>query len=210
MRPIPKPMAAKVMAAAQLFAERGLDGAKMSDIAAATGIPRATLYYHFEGKEAVFSYMHTIVFEAFEEAVGAALKGPGNAAERLSRVIRAQIDIYAAHPLALQALQLDLGRAARRPEITERSARTYVRPVAKLLEEGVIDGSLRKVAKPRAVAAALLGSITIAAETLSSTDEHAVSELHHTLMSLFLRGLAAAPESADNHATEVDAQVVVS
>jgi AcrR family transcriptional regulator len=53
MRPIPDDMTAKVMAAAQLFAERGLDGATMSDIAEVTGIPRATLYYHFEGKEAV-------------------------------------------------------------------------------------------------------------------------------------------------------------
>ena len=192
MRPIPEAIAAKVMAAAELFAERGLDGAKMSEILAVTGIPRATLYYHFEGKEAVFSYMCSVVFDAFEEAVSAAFNGPGNGAERLSRVIRAQIDLYATYPNALQALHLDLGRAARRPELVERAARTYIRPLADLLEEGAADGSLRTFSKPRAVAAAILGSVTIAAEqTLSSTDEHAVSALHEEMTSLFLRGVQA-------------------
>src|SRR5262245_3717330 len=105
MRPVPEAIATKVMAAAELFAERGLDGAKMDEISAVTGIPRATLYYHFEGKEAVFSYMCTIVFEAFEKAVSAALDGPGDSAQRLSRVIRAQLDLYAAYPIAHRALQ---------------------------------------------------------------------------------------------------------
>ncbi|MGF7236373.1 MAG: TetR/AcrR family transcriptional regulator [Frankia sp.] len=194
MRPIPASIATKILDAAELFAERGLDGSKMSDIAAATGIPRATLYYHFEGKEAVFSYMCTVLFDAFEDAVSTALAGPGVAAERLSRVIRAQIELYAANPIALQAVHLDLGRAARRPEIFKRAAHSYVRPVAALLEEGAIDGSLRKVAKPRTTAAAILGAITIAAEqTLSSTDDRGVSELHDTMMSLVLQGVEAQP-----------------
>jgi AcrR family transcriptional regulator len=188
-------MSAKVMGAAPLFAERGLDGVKISDIAAVTGIPRATLYYHFEGKEAVFSHMCTIIFDAFEDAVSRALATPGSAAHRLSCVIRAQIDVYAAYPVALRAIILDLGRAAGRPEIVERNERSYLRPVVKLLEEGVVDGSLRPVENPRAVAAALLGSMTFAAkETLFSTDENSVSKLHEAMVSLVLQGLTAAPE----------------
>ena len=197
MRPIPKAMATKVLAAAELFADRGLDGVKMNDIAAATGIPRATLYYHFEGKEAVFSYMCAVLFEALEEAVSAALAAPGSAAERLSRVIRAQIALYAENPIALQAIHLDLGRAARRPDVFKRAAHSYVVPVAELLEEGSADGSLRKFAKPRATAAAILGAITIAAEqTLSATDERAVSELHEAMMALVLGGIEAHPLAA--------------
>ena len=194
MRPVPKTITDKVMAAAELFAERGLDGAKMSEISDVTGIPRATLYYHFEGKEAVFSYMCSVIFEAFEKAVAEALDGPGNAAERLSRVIRAQIDLYAAYPMVFQALQLDLGRAARRPDLIEQAARAYLRPLAKLLEEGAADGSLRPVAKPRAVAAAILGAVTIAADqTLSSTDEESVAAFHEQMTSLVLQGVQARP-----------------
>ncbi|MDT3439867.1 MULTISPECIES: TetR/AcrR family transcriptional regulator [unclassified Pseudofrankia] len=192
MRPVPDSISAKVMAAAELFAERGLDGAKMSEISAATGIPRATLYYHFEGKEAVFSHMCGVVFDAFEEAISTALNGPGNAAERLDRVIYAQIDIYATYPVALRALQLDLGRATRRPELIERASRAYLRPVVKLLEEGAADGSLRPVARPRAVAAAILGAMTIAAErTLPINGKDAVSELHREMTLFVLQGMRA-------------------
>jgi AcrR family transcriptional regulator len=194
MRPVPPAIATKVMAAAELFAEHGLDGAKMSDILEVTGIPRATLYYYFEGKEAVFSYIGTVVFDAFEGAVSEALGGPGNAAERLNRVIRAQLDIYATYPIAFHALQLDLGRAARRPDLIERAARAYLRPLVKLLEEGVADGSLRPVEKPRAVAAAILGAITIAADqTLSRTDDESVSMLHEQMTSLVLEGMRPRP-----------------
>ena len=63
-----------------LFAERGLDGATMSDVAAATGIPRATLYYHFASKEEVFSYMCGTVLDALYQAVAEALQSNGNAA----------------------------------------------------------------------------------------------------------------------------------
>src|SRR5689334_18000322 len=106
-------MAAKVMAAAPLFAERGLDGAPMSDIAEVTGIPRATLYYYFEGKEAVFACLCGLVLDRFEEVIPAALSEPGPAAERLGRVVRAQLGLCAEHPAAFPAMHLGLGRAAR-------------------------------------------------------------------------------------------------
>jgi AcrR family transcriptional regulator len=176
-------MAVKVMAAAALFAERGLDGATMSDIAGATGIPRATLYYHFDGKEAVFACMCDRVFCEFEEAVAAALSGPGAAAERLGRVVRAQLACYAAHPAAFLAIHLDLGRAVRRAEIGERAARAYLRPVARLLEEGAADGSIRPVANPRAVAAALLGAVASAAALIPGGGQP-VTDLHEAMMLL--------------------------
>jgi TetR/AcrR family transcriptional regulator len=185
-------MTAKVMAAAQLFAERGLDGATMSDIAAITGIPRATLYYYFEGKEAVFACMAALVMDGFEEALTVALSGTGSAAERLGRVVRAQLDFCMARPAAFLALQLDLGRAARRAEMSERIVRAYLRPVAKLLEEGAADGTMRPVANPRVVAAALLGAATTAVEqALLSADGQSVTDLYEPIISLVLHGLDA-------------------
>jgi AcrR family transcriptional regulator len=183
-------MTPKVMVAAELFAERGLDGATMSDIAEVTGIPRATLYYYFEGKEAVFAHMCALVLDAFEDAISVALADEGSAAERLGRVIRAQLEFCAAHPAAFLAVQLDLGRAARRADMSERMVRGYLRPVARLLEEGAADATMRPVANPRAVAAAILGAVTTAVEqALLSRDELSVAGLHETIMSLVLHGV---------------------
>ena len=97
--------------------------------------------------------------------------------------MRAQIDVYAANPMALQALQPDLSRAARHPEMFKRAEQAYVVPVARLLQEGAIDGSLRPVSQPRVLAAAILGAVTIAAQqTLPSTDPMRRGELHATML----------------------------
>ena len=180
------------MAAAQLFAERGLDGATMSEIAGVTGIPRATLYYYFDGKESVFACMCALALDRFEEVLSAALSGTGTAAERLGRLVQAHLDFCAAHPAAFLAMHLDSGRAARRAEMSERILRSYLRPVVRLLGEGVTDGTIRPVANTRTTAAALLGATTAAAENaLLSTDKQAVAELYEPIMSLVFHGLDA-------------------
>ncbi len=182
------------MAAAQLFAERGLDGATMSDIAEVTGIPRATLYYYFDGKEAVFACMCALALDKFEEALSVALSDTGSAAERLGAVVQAQLDFCAAHPAAFLAIYLDLGRAARRAEMSERIVRAYLRPVVKLLEEGVADGTMRPVANPRTTAAALLGAtITAVENVLLAADKQSVTELYEPIMSLVFHGVDARP-----------------
>lgn len=184
-------MAARVVAAARLFVQRGLDGVTMSDIAEVTGVPRATLYYHFEGKEAVFASISGRVLDDFEAMVVGVLSGPGTAAERLRSLMRAQLDFYAANVWAFLAVQLDLGRAARRAEMAERAARAYVRPVAKLLQEGVTDGTIRPVGDPLAVAAALLGTVTVASiQGLPGIDERSLGEVHEEMVALVFQGLA--------------------
>ena len=90
-------------------------------------------------------------------------------------MVRAQLGFCAEHPAAFLAMHLDLGRAARRAEMSQRILRSYLRPVAALLEEGAADGTMRPVASPRVAAAALLGATTTAVEqALLSADEPSV------------------------------------
>ena len=51
MRKIPRQISDRLPAAADLFAEKGLNDSKIEDVAAVTGVPKATLYYYFAGKE---------------------------------------------------------------------------------------------------------------------------------------------------------------
>jgi len=163
VRPVSKEMGEKLMAAADLFAERGLDATKTEDIAAATGIPKATIYYYFEGKEEVLSFIFGVVLDAVHDAVAGAVAGPGTAAQRLARVIEAHLQVFADYPKASQALHFDLGRAARAPEVAARSNESFIAPVTALLRDGVADGSFRPIPEPRLTAIALLGTITTAA-----------------------------------------------
>jgi TetR/AcrR family transcriptional regulator len=160
MRPLPPPMRSKMLGAADLFADLGLDATKMEDVAAATGVPKATLYYYFEGKEDILSFLFAEILDEVAEAIRGATETKGDAAERLSRAIEAHLGVFERFPTASRALQFDLGRAARMPHIAERVKSAFVEPVHDLLVEGARDGSLRQLGDPWLVATAILGAIT--------------------------------------------------
>jgi TetR/AcrR family transcriptional regulator len=162
LRSIPEEMGAKVMAAAELFGTQGLDRSTMEDIAAATGVPKATLYYYFAGKEEILAFLFHRLLAEVHGAVTSAVSGPGTAAARLRGVIRSHLEVFQRHPMASRAMQFDLGRAARVPEIAAQADTAFIEPVRKLLAEGVADGSLRPVEHPRLTATTLLGAITTA------------------------------------------------
>ncbi len=192
MRTVPKPMAAKLMEAAELFADRGLDGTKTEDIAAATGIPKATIYYYFEGKEQVLSFIFGVVLDAVRDAVAAAIEGPGSAAERLQAVIRNHLQVFVAYPHASQALHFDLGRAARLPEVAARSSASFIEPVTSLLVAGAADGSLRRLDDPRLTAVAILGAISTTAIHVTALDiGPPVEDLEAIITPLVMQGLLA-------------------
>ncbi len=185
-------MASKLMKAADLLAERGLDATKTEDIVAVTGIPKATLYYYFEGKEEVLSFIFVVVLDSVASAVAGAIGGVGTAAERLASVVRAHLAVFREYPKASQALQFDLGRAARRPEIAKRVNEAYVEPVAALLEEGATDGSLRKVDDTRLTAVTLLGATSTAALNVIALDaDDDLKSLSEVIVRLMLDGLAS-------------------
>jgi AcrR family transcriptional regulator len=51
-------------AAAEVFIERGLDGARMQEIADRAGANKAMIYYYFDSKEALFSAIFTETFSS--------------------------------------------------------------------------------------------------------------------------------------------------
>ncbi len=192
MRTLPSAMRDKVFAAAELFAEHGLDATKMEDIAAATGVPKATLYYYFDGKEDILAFLFAEILDEVERAVAEALRGDGSAAERLRAAILAHLRVFEAFPAASRALQFDLGRAARTPLIAARTDTAFVEPIRALLVEGVADGSLRAVPHPRLVATAILGAITTTGiNALTIAPKRQTTRVAAELADVVLGGVAA-------------------
>ena len=87
VRPLPDDLAHKVSLAAEVFAERGLD-ARIDDVAKATGIPRATLYYYFPGKEHILAHLLSSTLVEMAERLGAAAAAEGSGRQRLEAVVR--------------------------------------------------------------------------------------------------------------------------
>lgn len=192
MRPLPPPMRVKMLAAADLFAEQGLDATKMEDVASATGVPKATLYYYFEGKEDILSFLFAEILDEVARAIGGAVDTEGDAGERLAAAIEAHLGVFERFPTASRALQFDLGRAARMPDVAERVKKAFVQPVHDLLVEGARDGSLRRLGDPWLVATAILGSITTTGiNFLTVSPKRKSSKVAEDLIGFVLTGAGA-------------------
>ena len=163
MRAIPDSIAESLERAAAVFADRGFDQTRIEDLAEATGVPRATLYYYFAGKEDILAWLLRRMLMAHAEAVARAAAGPGSARERLEAVVLARLEVSARHPDACRALWADFGRAGRIPDLAAAVRAGWHTPVRRLLADGEADGSLRPVGDPETTAAAIYGAVTIAA-----------------------------------------------
>ncbi|HZQ79711.1 MAG TPA: TetR/AcrR family transcriptional regulator [Acidimicrobiia bacterium] len=163
MRVVPEGIAERLEAAAAVFADHGFDQTRIEDVAEATGIPRATLYYYFAGKEDILAWLLRLMLEELAGAVAGAAAPPGTARDRMEAVIRAKIAVMARHPATCRALMADLGRAGRIPEIAAAIQAAFHEPVRALLAEGEADGTLRPVGDPETTASAVYGAVTTAA-----------------------------------------------
>ncbi|MGH3969575.1 MAG: TetR/AcrR family transcriptional regulator [Mycobacterium sp.] len=185
-------MREKTLAAAELFAERGLDGTKMEDIAAATGVPKATLYYYFDGKEAILAFLFAELLDELKRAVEGALATEGTAADRLRAVVTANLRVAALRPAASLALQFDLGRAARLTHIMEGIQGVFVDPVTDLLAAGALDGSLKSQSHPRIAVVAILGAVNaVAVDAIATGSSRPAEELADDILAVVMLGAGA-------------------
>ncbi len=198
MRKLPARLASRLYDAAELIAERGLDGTRIDDIAEVTGIPKATLYYHLDGKNGVLEFLLNDMLDLVAGAVGVAVAGPEDARTRIRAVVVAQLRVMLEHPSLCRALMGDLGRVARLPELAPRVHTAFFEPIEQLLVDGAADGSLRPVTDPGTVAMSIFGAITIAGLGVAVEGPHDdpsanAERLAAAISELILEGLASTP-----------------
>ena len=193
MRQVPGWVAERLEAAAAVFADRGFEHTRVEDLAEATGVPRATLYYYFAGKEDLLAWLLRQTLAAEAEAVTEAASGPGDARTRLEQVVRAQLGVMAANPATYRALLAESGRVGRIPEMSAAVKTGFFTPLRRLLDDGVADGSLRPVDDAETVVAAIYGALTVAGLHYLLADNRLDTErVSAQVCALVLRGLEPA------------------
>jgi AcrR family transcriptional regulator len=190
VRTLPSAIASSEAVLAETFAARGFEETRMEDLAEATGVPKATLYYHFSGKEEILAWLLRSTLAALGEEVASAAARTGTARRRLEGVVRAQLRVMAERPAACRILIADLGRAARMPDLAEAVGQAFHAPVLQLLAEGASDGSWRKVNDPATVASAIFGAVVIPAlDNLVSVGSLDPTRLAPPIIRFVLNGL---------------------
>ena len=183
-------IATALPSAAAVFAAKGIDATRMDDIASATGIPRATLYYHFGSKEDILAWLLERLLRTVSNDVGVVMDQPGTSRERLARIIETHLGIYAENPGLCRVLLAELGRVTKIPALAEAIWTGFHEPVRKLLDAGCQDGTLREV-DPEPTASALFGAITMLGLHYIVTDQVLdVPKVAAQLDNLVIAGLA--------------------
>lgn len=190
MRPVPEDMAAKLEAAANTLGA-SFDDVRIDEIAEASGIPRATLYYYFQGKDEILAFLLRSAMTDLVAAATHAVGGPGDAADRLKELIAAQLRQLGSRPGTSQLLIANLGKAGRLPEIAAQLDAGFHGPVRKLLREGMDDGSLRYVGDPEIAASAFFGAVTaVGLRAIVVHQAVRVEDIMASLTPLFWAGVA--------------------
>lgn len=130
----------------QAMEERGFAGATAEAIAEAAGVSRVTLYRRGLTKEGLIGMAAMRAAAEFREASLAPLTDAGSGRERLDLLLAALFDLADRH-LALLAGFYDgptalfhLGGGGGEPSTLTRFE--YTEPFARLLRDGIVDGSL--------------------------------------------------------------------
>jgi TetR/AcrR family transcriptional regulator, cholesterol catabolism regulator len=158
-------------AAARVFAERGFHGATTQDIADVLGIRQASLYYYFPSKEGALELVCLHGVGGFFEVAKAIASGPGTAAEKLSRLIKAHLS-----PLVDRSdfVRVFLNERQHLPAENRRRIGKWSRGLERVFEdvlkEGVRRGEFRPDLDTRLAALATLGMANAVASWFRKED----------------------------------------
>ena len=104
MRPYDQRFDALLDHAARVFAERGYDRTTMRDLAAASRMSLAGIYYYVRGKEDLLYHVQERCFTCVLDGAEAALPAASDAHERLAAFIRHHVAFFAAHMPEMKVL----------------------------------------------------------------------------------------------------------
>jgi AcrR family transcriptional regulator len=176
--------------AARVFAGRGYDRTTMRDLAAASGMSLAGMYYYVRGKEDLLFHVQERCFTRVLEGSEAALSAASDPHERLAAFIRHHVAFFAAHMPEMKVLSHEAAAlSGERLKRITRIKRRYVDRLEGLLKDVASDwpGPERSAA-----AYALFGMMNWIYNWYDPTGPLDADRLAELLTRIFLGGVAEA------------------
>jgi len=158
---------ALLVRATREFADRGYDGARVDEIAAAAGINKRMIYAYFGDKDGLYrAVLDACLDEALELGREGAVPPGATLRARVEAIIRRFFAYLAAHPDFVRLLTWEAVSSDRRGrEILLARLETGLEPLKAIVRQGVKEGAFRGDLDPRAfllsVNALLLGYFNV-------------------------------------------------
>jgi AcrR family transcriptional regulator len=171
--------------ASRLFAARGYDGVSMRQVAEASGMTKAALYYHFPSKKALYlSAVQALLQRVLLSLEDAAQEGPWE--ERLASSAATMADAIASWGVDLMTLIRDLARfSPGEGSWREQVGDAVLAPVVSAIDDGIEAGALADH-DPLWLAWMLAAMVTVAARPLVGEPNPHLVQL---ALEVFLEGL---------------------
>lgn len=178
--------------AGELFAARGYSGARTDALAAAAGVNKALISYHFGGKAGLFRAVMAEVIAAARPGIDAVMQDEMPAADRLRQWADFLAGFLDTRPeFAPLLLRQYLDGAADLDDASLDTLATFYRTTEAILAQGVAEGAFRSV-NPHDTHLALVGALVFFQASLPVRSGHALADVEAASRSLsaFAQGLA--------------------
>lgn len=134
-----------VATAERIFAERGLAGARMDEIARASKVNKALLYYYFRSKEELYRFVLETLLSQLGVRSAPPDAGPVSAGTRLAAVVDNFFDFVERHPNYPRLIQREMMGGPNMEWIVSEYYRPMHGQLVSLIEEGSSAGEFRRV-----------------------------------------------------------------
>jgi len=152
-----------IQVAAEVFREKGFDGATMNDIAKGVGSDRASVYYYVKNKEECLEEIVRDVLRANLAGAQRVLLQEANGAEKIAALVEDMISSYDRNFPHMYVFLEDFPRLTRQrgrwAQDIMAMTRRFEAIVSEILVSGQADGSLREDLPVRLSALALFGMV---------------------------------------------------
>jgi len=143
--------------AAQIFSEKGYDGASIRDISRSSGVSLAGLYYYIESKQKLLYLIQQFTFQTIVERLEKRLAGVQLPEERLRVFVHNHLDYFLRHRVEMKVLshEDDALEGEYRKEVQEIRRRYYAIAL-EIVEDLRKSGAARRM-NPRVAVLSLFG-----------------------------------------------------
>ncbi len=130
-------------AARKVFTEKGLDGARMQEIADRANINKAMLHYYFRSKDKLFESVFKAAFNEFWPEITKSINESANVEDFLKRAISSYVDLFMDKPFLPIFILSEVNRTPDRLESLIREGGVNPHLIVEYLKEQMDLGKLK-------------------------------------------------------------------
>lgn len=175
--------------AAQVFGEKGYEGASIRDISRSSGISLAGMYYYIKSKQELLYLIQLYTFKTILARLEKRLKGVNDPVEKLRALVQNHLDYFLRHPVEMKVLthEDDALEGEYRKQVLEVKRRYYGIALG-IFEEMRKAGVARRV-NPRVAVLSLFGMMNWVHTWHRPQTDPQAEALAETMAGMFLHGV---------------------